>query len=258
MGVPGSLVEALGFATREIRSAVRVIPGVRLIEAQAEAGERFLLRQLKRHLDAVDPPRLSPPPPASAPAAPANGRTATGVLAEPSAVNERMRALLSRSVHDTPAESRQTLHEVLVGELVPDEARILSALSDGTVYAMVHIAESGLVGKQTRVLENASIVGRAAGVALPDRVHLYVSHLRRLGLVESGPEDPSLRDEYDILLTDPKLRATIAAIGKGPLGARILRRTVRISDLGRELWDAAQPPAEPDADPADDRHAPSA
>ena len=82
-------------------------------------------------------------------------------------------------------------------------------------------------------------MGRAAGVALPERVPLYVSHLRRLGLVMSGPEDPTLRDEYELLLTDPRLRATIEALGKGPLGARVIRRTVRIADLGQELWDAA-------------------
>ena len=78
----------------------------------------------------------------------------------------------------------------------------------------------GSAPHRRRVLENASSVGRAAGVALPEYVHLYVSHLRRLGLVEPGPEDQSLKDEYDILLTEPKLRATIASIGNGPLGAR--------------------------------------
>ena len=104
----------------------------------------------------------------------------------------------------------------------------------------MHIAEPGIGSYQKLVLENASSVGRAAGVALPDRVHLYVSHLRGLGLVESRPEDHSLKDQYDILLTEPKLRETIASIGKSPRGARIIRRTVRISDLGRELWEAAR------------------
>jgi Abortive infection alpha len=145
------------------------------------------------------------------------------------------------------------LLEVLVGELVPDEARILSALSDGSIYALVHIAEPGIGGYRHRVLENASSVGRAAGVSLPEYVHLYVSHLLRIGLVESGPEDHSLKDEYDILLSEPKLRATIAARGKGPRGVRIMRRTVRISDLGRELWETAHPPQDLNDDPPDAR-----
>jgi len=182
--------------------------------------------------------------------APPDGSNPRADVSAPT-VEEKMTALLSRSMHDTPTESRRTLHEVLVGELVPDEARILSALSDGSSYPLVHIAGPGVGSYQKLVLENASSVGRAAGVALPDRVHLYVSHLRRLGLVEVGPEDHSLKDEYDILLTEPNLRALIAATGKGPRGARIIRRTVRMSDLGRELWEAARSPQDADGDNRD-------
>ena len=237
-----ALVSALGGITREVRRAARTIPGVSLIEARASAGERFLLKQIKRRLEQNDPPRVAPgnslpiafTPVADRPNAATDGWRPT--------IEERMGELLTRSMRNTPAESRRNLHELLVSALVPDEARILSALSDGSSYPLVHIAEPGVGSYQKIVLENASSVGRAAGVALPDRVHVYVSHLRRLGLVESGPEDHSLKDDYEILLTEPKLRATIASTGKGPRGARIIRRTVRISDLGRELWEAARPP----------------
>ncbi len=235
-----ALAGALGALTREIRRAARAIPGVSLIEAQANAGERFLLRQIKRRLDQIDPPSIAPGHSLPIHAAPASDGPSARTGAWRPTIEDRLQELLKRSLRNTPAESRQTLHELLVSELVPDEARILSALSDGSRYPLVHIAEPGVGRYQKLVLENASSVGRAAGVALPDRVHLYVSHLRRLGLVESGPEDHSLKDQYEILLTEPKLRETIASIGKGPLGPRIIRRTVRISDLGRELWEAAR------------------
>jgi hypothetical protein len=227
--------------TREIRRAARAIPGVTLIENQANAGQRFVLREVKRRLDELDPRRFTSEPARNMLVAPPDGSNPRPDVSAPT-VEEAMTALLTRSMHDTPSDSRRTLHEVLVAELVPDEARILSALSDGSSYPLVHIAAPGVGRDQKLVLENASSVGRAAGVALPDRVHVYVSHLRRLGLVEAGPEDHSLKDEYDILLTEPNLRATIAAIGKGPRGARIIRRTVRMSDLGRELWEAARSP----------------
>ena len=231
-----AVAAALGAVTGRIQQAARAIPGVTRIEAQANAGQRFVLRELKRRLDQVDARRL--------PDEPSRGAPPGGSNPPPDAptVEERMRMLLSRSVHDTPRESRRALHEVLVGELVPDEARILSALSDGSSYPLVDIARPGVGTHQRLVLENASSVGRAAGVALPDRVHLYISHLRRLGVVEAGPEDHSLKDEYDILLTEPGLKETITALGKGPRGSRIIRRTVRISDLGRELWEAARSP----------------
>jgi len=246
-----TVAAALGAVTGKIHQAARAIPGVTLIETQASAGQRFVLREIKRRLDQLDPRRLtSEPPPRPMLVAPPDGSNPPPDVSAPT-VEEKMRALLLRSVHDTPSESRRMLHEVLVGELVPDEARILSALSDGSSYPLVHIARPGVGSYQKLVLENASSVGRAAGVALPDRVHLYVSHLRRLGLVEAGPEDHSLKDEYDILLTEPGLRAMIAAMGKGPRGARIIRRTVRMSDLGRELWEAARLPQDAGGDHGD-------
>lgn len=246
-----AIAAAVGAVTREIRRVAHAIPGVTLIEAQASAGERFVRRQIKRGLDQLDPRSLTAQPAQDRQGDPPSTSDLHTDVSYPT-VETKMTALLARSMHDTPSESRRTLHEVLVDELVPDEARILSALSDGSSYPLVHIAGPGVGSYQRLVLENASSVGRAAGVALPDRVHLYVSHLRRLGLVETGPEDHSLRDEYDILLTEPHLRAKIVAMGKGPRGARIIRRTLRMSDLGRELWEAARSPQgtgrdEPDA-----------
>jgi hypothetical protein len=243
-----ALGAAIGAVTRDIRRAARAIPGVALIEAQAMAGERFVLRQIKHGLDQLDPRPSTSEPPRLTLAAPPDG---SNPAASAPTVDEKLSALLTRSMHDTPTESRRTLHEVLVDELVPDEARILSALSDGSCYPLVHISGPGVGSYQKLVLENASSVGRAAGVALPDRVHLYVSHLRRLGLVEAGPEDHSLKDEYDILLTEPNLRAMIAANGRGPRGARIIRRTVRMSDLGHELWEAAHSPHDTGGDQPD-------
>lgn len=245
-----AMAAAVGAVTREIRRAARAIPGVALIEAQASASERFFRRQIRRGLDQLDPRSLASAPSRATPVSPPDESDARPEVSPPT-VQEKMTALLTRSIHDTPTESRRTLHEVLVGELVPDEARILSALSDGSRYPLVHIAAPGVGSYQKLVLENASSVGRAAGVALPDRVHLYVSHLRRLGLVEAGPEDHSLKDEYDILLTEPHLRAIIAATGKGPRGARIIRRTLRMSPLGRELWEAARPPQDAGGDQRD-------
>lgn len=250
-GELAGLVAAFGAAARGIRNAARAIPGVGLIEAQASAGERLFMRQIKRRLEQIEGP--SPAPGHSRPALAAPPASTVGTQGDgfPPTAAEMMTALLTRSVHDSPTESRRTLHEVLLSELVPDEARILAALSDGSSYPLVHIARPGVGSYQKLVLENASSVGRAAGVALPDRVHVYVSHLRRLGLIEIGPEDQSLKDEYEILLTEPSLRAVIASIGKGPRGARIIRRTVRMSDLGRELWEAARPPGDVAAETGD-------
>jgi hypothetical protein len=223
-----SVFGAVGAVAGQTRAVARAVPGARIIEAQVAEAERALVRELKRRLDGVDnrpPAALGAPPQPPPELAPSPADT--------------LSALLRRSKTSTPAESRRALHEALLAAIVPDEARILSALSDGSTYPLVHVAEPGVGPLQKRVLENASSVGRAAGVALPDRTHLYVTHLRRMGLVETGPEDNSIRDEYELLLSDAVVRAAIGGVSRGPLGARIIRQTVRLSPLGRELWDAA-------------------
>src|SRR5262249_46209704 len=153
----------------------RVIPGVRTIESAASSVERFVLRDVKRRLDRLE---LEPPKPA---AAPTPGPSIASAADAPPPLSDAMDSLLKRSIDPTPAESLAALHRALLAELVPDEARILAALSDGSSYPMVHVAEATIGSNQRRVLQNASSVGRAAGVALPNQTPVYVSHLRRLG-----------------------------------------------------------------------------
>jgi hypothetical protein len=244
-------VKALGAAAREARRAARLLPGVRAIEAIAASAERLLLGELKHRFELLEGPSGETGTPLVA--TPAPGVDDPSPTAPLPTIAGTMTALLRRSLDDTPADSRGALHEALVRELVPDEARILAAVADGSAYPMVHIAEPGIGSYQKRVLENASSVGRAAGVALPARAHIYISHLRRLGLLESGPEDDSIRDEYEILLTEPTVRRVLDTINRGPRHARVIRRTIKISELGRELWESAQ---ESQDDPASDRKEP--
>ena len=47
-----------------------------------------------------------------------------------------------------------------------------------------------------------ALIGRTANVALPEMVPTYVSHLLSLGLVEIGPENPDLKDDYEVLMAE--------------------------------------------------------
>jgi hypothetical protein len=200
---------SFGGLVREVTGIARAIPGVRFAERQLRGVERAALRELSARIEDAAPPAAT------------NGH-------EPTAA-ERLDALLRRSMHQTPHESNISLVEVVLQSIVPDEARILSALSDGSSYPLVHVTSRG-----EEVLANASSVGRAAGVALPDRVPAYVTHLLVLGLVEVGPEDKSMHDEYEILLTDQTIRR--ARRDK----TRFVKRTLRISDVGRDFWEACR------------------
>ncbi|MCK9250475.1 MAG: DUF4393 domain-containing protein [Solirubrobacteraceae bacterium] len=234
----------------------RRLPGAAFLERQGDRIERAVVGELRRRLEIPALPAGSDDGGAPAPGRDAghdgaprsDGRpgrsdrgTANGAApdADPTATMEQ---LLQRSVAESRDDSRRSLFRTLLSEMVPDEARILAALADGRPFAVIHIATPGSHG--TIVLENASSVGRSAGVTLVDQVPTYLSHLRGLGLVEIGPSHPSLSDEYAVLLTDrPVQEARQRARAGGRRPARIIRRSVRISALGAELWRSTRPAA---------------
>lgn len=199
--------------------------------------ESIIWRQIRHRMDSAEQPRPGTPivPVTAAPQEPVGER----LYLDPA---ETLSQLLATSVEQDSTQARVRLFTAVLGELQPDEARILAALSDGTEYAVVHVAARarGLGTTGPLLLENASTVGRAAGVALPECVPWYVSHLQRLGLVHVDPESARLEDTYQILLTD----ALVRAAQESSAGAKILRRSLRMSSLGNALWVAcqAQPP----------------
>lgn len=155
-------------------------------------------------------------------------------------LDAKMHDLLDRAVGQNTAASRQELFHKVLDQLVPDEARIISALSDGSAAPLLHVyarTRAGLVGEV--VLENMSLVGKTANLALPQLTPMYVSHLLSLGLVETGPEDSVLKDEYEILAADTSVLAAVKKAGRGPIPAYVERYTLRLSGLGLELWAAA-------------------
>jgi len=190
--------------------------------------ERQVLGALRARLDVAAPPR----PPLAIAAG--NGGTA----AEPLRV--KMDRLLDRALEQSTRSGRQELFNKIIDQLVPDEARIIGALSDGSVSPMLHVFArtiSGIGGDP--ILENASLVGKMANVSLPQMTPVYVSHLLSLGMIETGPEDPQLKDDYQILGADSAVLRALKKGKRGPLEAKVEKYTIRLSVLGRDLWAAA-------------------
>src|SRR4051812_1532364 len=134
------------------------------------------------------------------PSAPAASETSPAPSAEPpraavvprQAVGDQLQDLLARA---GTQDARTALEEWLakaVALLVPDEARILQLLAahdeedPGTALVHIHcLTGTGIAGEA--VLENATLVGREAGVAVPDLTPWYLTRLLQLDLVEIGP-----------------------------------------------------------------------
>ena len=209
-----------------VERSIAQAPLVGQILARLADAERAVIRAIKAHLAEIDPP------------APEPADTSDQLIASPTDV---MRDLLDRSMYTRPDDSRTALYLSLLADLLPDEARILAALSDGSAYPVIDIAEPLLGSSTAFVLTNASTVGRAAGVTLPHHTPLYVTRLVLAGIAVIGPEGGNaMYDDYEMLLTDAGVNLAIAKARRGIRSARVIRRTVRMSELGQELWEAAK------------------
>lgn len=153
----------------------------------------------------------------------------------------QLRRLLAEAESQDAAAGRAAWLARAVEHLVPDEARLLAALAvhaDGAPgCALVHIhclTPTGLAGEA--LLENFAGGADAAHLALPQLVPYYVGRLVALDLVEVGPEDARLDDDYPALLADPTVLAALTAARTQGLTPRVMRHSLRLSPLGRELW----------------------
>jgi hypothetical protein len=198
--------------------------------------ERQVLGALNARMDAV----------AELPQGSADGAVSAEAGSSSDPPSAEMETLLARSLVQSASHGRNEFYAKLLHELVPDEARILSALSDGSTAALVHIDRRGVIAGERRRLENASSIGRTAALTLPHLTPTYITHLLRLGLVETGPEAPELKVDYEALLAERPVREAVKAAETGPVPPRTLRRTLRLSTLGHELWKVCSSSGETD------------
>lgn len=150
-----------------------------------------------------------------------------------------MADLLDRSGAPPGHSGSPDWYASVLGQLVPDEARVVAVLAEeGRPVPLVHVLPRSGTG---RLLENATLVGRTAGLTLPAMAPTYVAHLVALGLAETGPENDQDPHGYVLLLEDPAVRRALREGEVGGLPARVLRRTLVLTDRGRDLWEAARP-----------------
>jgi len=216
----------------------RQLPGMGLVEEQANRLRHAASAELLRLLEV--------PQQFFGTAAPEEQRVMMLVQdanSDPAPLRTAMTELLSRSSETTASRSKEYLFGTIVSQLVPDEARILAALSDGREFAALDVVAKQLGRSTVRpVLANASTVGRSAGVSNPDNVPTYVTRLHNFGLVEFGPPSDSLGTQFDILAADSAVQAAQATAEARHLGTpRLVRKTLTISPFGKDFWAASDP-----------------
>jgi hypothetical protein len=221
-----------GWAARTGVSLGRRVPGVENAGESLRQVERQVLSGLRKRLDEVDDPYVVALSAASG-GGESNGSGQVVLAAEP--LRTAMKELLDRSVTFDRERAREYLYATVLRELTPDEARILAVLSVGDAYPAVDVVARG----ERILLRNASTVGKAAGVTLPDEVPSYLTRLAGLGLVDVTAEDPALGSQYEILATDELVRAAGATAKR----VKLIRHTLRLSRFGARFWAACDPAA---------------
>jgi hypothetical protein len=162
---------------------------------------------------------------------------------DPAPLRTAMSELLHRSSVSTDRNSREYLFGTIVSQLVPDEARILAVLAGGERYAALDVVARpvGRPGGRT-ILANASVVGNVAGVSWPQNTATYVARLHSFGLLAFGAPTDELNQQFGQLVADDAVQAARKQIDDGKLGsAKLVRKSVFLSILGREFWAACAP-----------------
>jgi Abortive infection alpha len=245
-GLVGQAVGAAGWLNRAGWGIARRLPGGALVEQAVRPVERAVAAEVKRQLRSLG--LLDSDPTGARRVEGQAGDVQVTTVVRPvdrglDPLRTAMAELLNRSVEQTREQSEHQLYAGILRQLVPDEARMLAAVSDGSRYPLIHVASRNRMGGIRRlVLENASTLGRAAGAQLSASTSTFVTHLLQLGLLDVDPEDRDLAVQYEILQTDDLVRAAEAeAKADGGGGVKVIRQTVRMSELGRRFWDACHP-----------------
>lgn len=203
----------------------------RLYEVETETV--LVLRERLIRLEGVLPMGMAPPA----------GLVPTQLSASTASTNggrspaETFAALLLAGEMQSPAAARQAAVMRTLHELVPDEARILLTMSNGSAQAVLQ-AHDG----DDQVVCNKSNVGRNAKVHAQDLTTSYVTHLLDLGLVELVPYKGREFYEWEMLEAETDVREVLARYDHRKLvKPKLIRQILRLSPAGRTFCDVCIP-----------------
>jgi hypothetical protein len=175
----------------------------------------------------------------------AAARSVLGVETAPAEHNasaEELRArgaeLLRRSSDVRFVEDTHPAYERILGELTPDEARMLRFLYRDGPQPMVDVRTNRPLGIGSELIEaGLSMVGRLAGVRNLDRTNAYLNNLFRLGLVWYSREEvePS---RYQVVEVQPEVQEAMAKAGRA---GKTIRRSIHLTPFGEDFCQTCLP-----------------
>jgi hypothetical protein len=153
----------------------------------------------------------------------------------------RMRGedLMRRSNDVRVTEDTHPAFARILGEITPDEARILRFLYLEGPQPSIDIRTNRPLGiGSTVVADGLNLIAEQAGCRNVERIHPYLTNLFRLGLIEFPKEQVSNPQRYQLLEAQPKVHDALRRAGRWP---RIVRRSIRLTAFGGEFCETCLP-----------------
>ncbi len=232
---------SLRTSARLARASVDPVAAAELLQGMS-SGVRSYAREFLGISDLEDHVRLLTPP---------GDRFAgrgTGVLGrgedagEPVSPELALRtqgAELLRQSADVTSDDR--LHPAfgrILGELAPDEGRILRLLASEGAQPVVDVRAANLIGVGSQlVAQNLNMVAMPAGLRHADRVPAYLVNLQRLGLAAFMDDPLDNAITYQVLEAQPHVLKAIKATAR----AKTVQRSLQLTPFGEEFCAACFP-----------------
>jgi hypothetical protein len=169
-----------------------------------------------------------------------------GVAHPPSApagpTTEELRAkgaeLLYRSADVWYTEDVHPAFERILGEMAPDEARILRFLASEGPQPAIDVRTGRPFGIGSELIAaGLSMIGVRAGVRDLARTNAYQNNLFRLGLIWFSREEVE-PGRYQVVEVQPDVAAAIKAAGRLP---KIVRRSIHLTPFGEDFCTTCLP-----------------
>jgi hypothetical protein len=156
------------------------------------------------------------------------------------ALRERGAELLRRSAElDLDDEDAHPAYARMLGELAPDEARVLRLLVIEGPQPSVDVRTSGPIGmlRDELVAAGLNMIGMEAGVRHPVRVKRYLDNLYRLGLIWFSREEIGDQARYQVLEAQPEVTEAMAEVRR----SRTVRRSIHLTPFGEDFCGTCLP-----------------
>jgi hypothetical protein len=225
-----SLVNSARAGSRVVRAAASGESAGQLLSELEMSGREYAQRVLGLVERGHEAEAGNAEPHEAAAEPPAPGRSDHGATTR--SLRERGAALLRRSADVDYEEAAHPAYERILGELAPDEGRILRFLYLNGPQPSVDVrGHKGLNVHSQLVAPGINMVGAEAGCRYLERVPAYMNNLYRLGLLWFSREALEDRLRYQVLEAQPEVTTAMHAGGRG----KTIRRSIHLTPFGEDF-----------------------